>query len=81
MPSAVGRRKVAVKNVDQVALEVGNSPDMSFEHYRELVRPKGAKEWFAIIPKPGRHAQGQSRERTQGAADPNSPGSLSKRQL
>jgi hypothetical protein len=37
--------------VAKVALEAGNSPQMIFQHYRELVRPKGAKEWFAIMPK------------------------------
>jgi hypothetical protein len=34
-----------------VALEAGNSPEMIFEHYRELVQPKQAKEWFGIVPK------------------------------
>jgi hypothetical protein len=40
-----------VKNVDQVALEAGNSPEIIFEHYRELVTPKQANAWFAITPK------------------------------
>ena len=31
-------------------MEAGNSPQMILKHYRELVRPKGAKEWFAITP-------------------------------
>ena len=39
-----------VKNLDQVALEAGNSPDIIFQHYRELVRPKEAKSWFSIEP-------------------------------
>jgi hypothetical protein len=37
-----------IQNVAQVALEAGNSPQMIFKHYRELVRPAAAKEWFAL---------------------------------
>ena len=36
----------------KVALEMGNSPDKLFRHYRELVTPDAAKEWFAIMPAP-----------------------------
>ena len=32
----------------QVALEAGNSPQMIFRHYRELVRPADAEKWFAV---------------------------------
>ena len=32
----------------QVALEAGNSPQMIFKHYRELVHPADAKTWFAL---------------------------------
>lgn len=39
-----------VKSAAQVALEAGNSPQMIFEHYRELVTEKEAKAWFAITP-------------------------------
>lgn len=38
------------KNVAQVALEAGNSPQMIFRHYRELVRPVEAEKWFGIVP-------------------------------
>ena len=34
----------------RVALEMGNSPEKLFRHYRELVTPDAAKEWFAIMP-------------------------------
>jgi integrase len=34
----------------RVALEMGNSPDKLFRHYRELVTPDAAKEWFATMP-------------------------------
>lgn len=39
------------QNVAQVALEAGNSPRMIFQHYRELVQRKEAKQWFEIMPK------------------------------
>jgi hypothetical protein len=29
---------------------MGNSPEKLFRHYRELVTPDAAKEWFAIMP-------------------------------
>lgn len=32
------------------ALEAGNSPQIIFQHYRELVRPKDATSWFSIGP-------------------------------
>jgi hypothetical protein len=43
-------RLADVKSAAQVALEAGNSPQMIFQHYRELVTEKGAKSWFAITP-------------------------------
>ena len=43
-------RVAAIQNVAQVALEAGNSPQMIFRHYRELVRPADAKKWFLIAP-------------------------------
>jgi integrase len=48
--SFISYRVAAVQNVAQVALEAGNSPQMIFKHYRELVRPAVAKEWFGIAP-------------------------------
>ena len=49
--SFISYRVADIQNVAQVALEAGNSPQMIFQHYRELVRPAAAKEWFAIVPK------------------------------
>jgi len=54
-----------------VALEAGNSPQMVFRHYRELVKPAAARAWFAIRPEPagaaglaaGRPAAGKGQER------------------
>ena len=48
--SFISYRVAAVQNVAQVALEAGNSPQMIFRHYRELVRPADAVKWFAIAP-------------------------------
>lgn len=49
--SFISYRVAETQNVAQVSLEAGNSPQMIFKHYRELVRPTAAKEWFAIVPK------------------------------
>lgn len=46
--SFISYRVAETQNVAQVALEAGNSPQMIFKHYRELVTPKAAKEWFSI---------------------------------
>jgi integrase len=48
--SFISYRVADIQNVAQVALEAGNSPQMIFKHYRELVRPAEAKAWFAIEP-------------------------------
>jgi integrase len=48
--SFISYRVAEVKNVAEVSLEAGNSPQMIFKHYRELVRPDAAKAWFGLIP-------------------------------
>lgn len=48
--SFISYRVAEVKNVAEVALEAGNSPQMIFQHYRELVRPEAAKAWFGLMP-------------------------------
>ena len=45
-----GLRLAAIQDAAKVALEMGNSPQMLFKHYRELVTPDAAKSWFAIQP-------------------------------
>lgn len=37
----------------KTALELGNSPQMLFKHYRELVTAEAAREWFGLMPKKG----------------------------
>lgn len=49
--SFISYRVAQTQNVAQVALEAGNSPQMIFHHYRELVQPNQAKAWFGIAPK------------------------------
>jgi integrase len=48
--SFISYRVAEVQSADKVALEAGNSPQMIFKHYRELVRPEEAKLWFSIVP-------------------------------
>lgn len=48
--SFISYRVADVNDVPKVALESANSPATIFAHYRELVTPTDAKEWFSIIP-------------------------------
>jgi len=48
--SFISYRLALVKNVQQVALEAGNSPAIIFKHYRELTTEDQAREWFGILP-------------------------------
>ena len=41
-------RLAAIKNVAQLALEMGNSPTIIFRHYRELTTPKEARRWWNL---------------------------------
>ena len=50
--SFISYRVADIQNVAQVALEAGNSPQMIFGHYRELVTADDAKKWFSIQPEP-----------------------------
>ncbi len=38
------------ESVDRVAMEAGNSPQMIFKHYRELVSREDAESWFNVFP-------------------------------
>jgi integrase len=48
--SFISYRLALLQDVNRVALEAGNSPQMIFRHYRELCTPQEAKTWFAIAP-------------------------------
>lgn len=49
--SFISYRVADIQNVPQVALEAGNSPQIIFNNYRELVTAAEAKHWFSITPK------------------------------
>lgn len=48
--SFISYRVASVQNVAQVALEAGNSPQMIFRNYRQLVTEAEAAKWFTITP-------------------------------
>jgi integrase len=48
--SYVSYRLAQTQNASQVALECGNSPQMIFRHYHELVKPDDAVKWFNMKP-------------------------------
>ena len=43
-------RAAMVKNLNQVAMEMGNSPDMVIESYREIVTEEQAKKFWNLTP-------------------------------
>jgi len=48
--SFISYRLAEIQDVNRVALEAGNSPQMIFRHYRELATPEQARAWFSIRP-------------------------------
>jgi hypothetical protein len=55
--SFISYRVAKIKDVQQVALEAGNSPQMIFSNYRDvktrdgkLVTPALAAAWFKVLP-------------------------------
>jgi integrase len=48
--SFISYRLAEIQDVNRVALEAGNSPQMIFRHYRELAIPEQARTWFSIAP-------------------------------
>jgi integrase len=48
--SFISYRLAEIQDVNRVALEAGNSPQMIFRHYRELATPEQARTWFRIAP-------------------------------
>lgn len=46
--SWISYRLAIVEDVQKVALEAGNSPQIIFRHYRELVTRKQAEAWFGM---------------------------------
>jgi len=48
--SFISYRLAEIQDINRVALEAGNSPQMIFRHYRELATPGQARTWFALVP-------------------------------
>lgn len=48
--SFISYRLAIVKDVAEVSIEAGNSPNMIHQHYRELVTEEEAKSWFSVVP-------------------------------
>ena len=48
--SFISYRVAKIKNVNEVAMEAGNSSAMIFKHYRELVRETEVDAWFRVTP-------------------------------
>jgi len=48
--SYISYRVAQINDTARVALECGNSPEIIFQHYRELVGPDEAAAWFAVSP-------------------------------
>jgi integrase len=48
--SFISYRLAEIQDVNRMALEAGNSPQMIFRHYRELATPEQAATWFKIAP-------------------------------
>ena len=51
--SFISYRVAKTGDVPRTALEAGNSPEMIFRHYREVVDGQSAEEWFGITPPDG----------------------------
>ena len=51
--SFISYRVALIQDVNQVALEAGNSPAIIFKNYRELVTEDAAQTWFSIEPPEG----------------------------
>jgi integrase len=48
--SYISYRLAILHDTARMALEAGNSPEVIFAHYRELVTPGSAQKWFEVDP-------------------------------
>jgi integrase len=48
--SFVSYRLAQTQNAAQTSLEAGNSAQVVFKHYREIVKPADAVKWFSVAP-------------------------------
>lgn len=49
--SYISYRMAQTSNAASVSLEAGNTPEIIFRHYRQLVSPEQAEKWFAVMPR------------------------------
>jgi integrase len=61
--SWISYRLAEIQDVNRVALEAGNSPQMIFRHYRELATPEQARTWFSLVPQLAKNVLALSRRR------------------
>jgi integrase len=62
-------RLAIVQDAAKVSFEMGNSPKMVFEHYREIVTPEQGQRWFEIEPIDAN----AGKQRTNGSASASPP--------
>jgi Site-specific recombinase XerD len=62
--SYISYRLAVINDTARVALEAGNSADIIFQHYRELVTPEEAKAWFSTMPEESKPAPTPETEET-----------------
>ena len=43
-------RLAVTRNANELAIEMGNSPQIIYKNYRELVTPAQGKQWFSVVP-------------------------------
>ena len=43
-------RLAVTRNANELAIEMGNSPQIIYKNYRELVTPAQGKQWFSVMP-------------------------------
>ena len=63
--SFISYRLASTNDENKVASEAGNSPGMIYKHYRELVKPEAARQWFAIAPEKPANVITMSQEAAQ----------------
>jgi len=63
--SFISYRVALTGDVPRTALESGNSPDIIFRNYREVVDEEAAKKWFGIMPPDDWAARGKAAEAPQ----------------
>jgi hypothetical protein len=71
--SGISYRVAETGNVNQVALESGNSPGIILSNYLKCVTPSEAKKWFTIKPPKGIEAAAKQAKRRKPSPKPQRP--------